>query len=63
MLDSCRLLERNGFEVTYLPVDKYGILSVEQFQEAIKPSTVLASVMFSNNEIGVIQPMTEIGKI
>lgn len=63
VLDSCRWLERHGFEVTYLPVDKYGIVSLDQFKEAIRPDTVLASVMFCNNEIGVIQPITEIGKI
>jgi cysteine desulfurase len=63
VLDSCRHLERQGFEVTYLPVDKNGIISLDQLKDSIKPTTVLASIMFCNNEIGVIQPMHEIGKI
>lgn len=63
MLDSCRHLEREGFEVTYLPVGKNGIISLDQLKESIRPTTVLASIMFCNNEIGVIQPMHEIGRI
>jgi cysteine desulfurase len=46
VLDSCRYLERQGFEVTYLPVDNYGIVSLDDFQNAIRPDTVIASVMF-----------------
>lgn len=63
VLDSWRYLERNGFEVTYLPVEKNGIVSLDKLREAIRPSTVLASVMYWNNEIGVIQPIKEIGEI
>jgi cysteine desulfurase len=63
VLDSCRWLEKQGFEVTYLPVNKYGIIDLDQLKDSIRPTTVLASIMFINNEIGVIQPMHEIGQI
>lgn len=64
VLDSCRVLEtQEGFDVTYLPVNTNGILDLQQFEEAIRPDTVLASVMAVNNEIGVIQPLKEIGEI
>src|SRR5690606_12114413 len=56
-------LESEGFEVTYLPVDEYGLVSPEQVEAAIRPDTILISVMFANNEIGTIQPIAEIGKI
>ncbi|MFZ5660573.1 MAG: IscS subfamily cysteine desulfurase [Pseudomonadota bacterium] len=62
-LDTCRQLEREGFEVTYLPVQENGLLDLEVFEAALRPDTILASVMFVNNEIGVIQPMAEIGKM
>jgi len=63
VLDSFRHLEQEGFEVTYLPVEKNGILSLETLKAAIKENTGLVSVMGVNNEIGVIQPLAEIGKI
>ncbi|MFI5252558.1 MAG: IscS subfamily cysteine desulfurase [Bacteroidota bacterium] len=63
VLDSCKKLERQGFEVTYLPVDTNGIVSLDELQRAIKPSTILVSVMIANNEIGVIQPIGQIGAI
>lgn len=63
VLDSCRQLEQEGFEVTYLPVQKNGIIDLNVLRAAIKDSTVLVSVMAVNNEIGVIQPLAEIGKI
>jgi cysteine desulfurase len=63
VLDSCRSLENDGFTVTYLPVKKSGQVDLKQFEEAITPSTILASVMMVNNEIGIIQPVEEIGKI
>ena len=63
VLDSCRQLEHEGFEVTYLPVGTNGRVDVEQFKDAIKPTTALASVMTVNNEIGVIQPIKELGQI
>lgn len=63
VLDTCRHLEQDGFEVTYLPVQQNGLLDLEVLKAAIKETTVLVSVMAVNNEIGVIQPIKEIGKI
>lgn len=63
VLDSCRHLEQEGFEVTYLPVQPNGLVDLEQLKFAIKENTLLVSVMAVNNEIGVIQPLAEIGKI
>lgn len=63
VLDSCRALESEGFEVTYLPVQTNGILDVKELENAIRPDTSLVSVMFVNNEIGVKQPIAEIGAI
>ncbi len=63
VLDTCRHLEREGFEVTYLDVDEYGLLDLEAFRAALRPDTILASVMFVNNEIGVIQDIEAIGRI
>lgn len=59
----CHYLEKDGFEVTYVPVNSDGIISVDKLKESIKPTTILISVMFANNEIGTIQPVEEIGKI
>ncbi|MCL2830747.1 MAG: IscS subfamily cysteine desulfurase [Betaproteobacteria bacterium] len=63
VLDTCRQLEREGFAVTYLDVQENGLIDLDAFQAALRPDTVLASVMFVNNEIGVIQPVAEIGEI
>ena len=63
VLDSCHQLEKEGFEVTFLPVDDKGRVSVEEFKAALREDTILASVMFANNEIGTIQPVAEIGAI
>ena len=63
VLDTCRELERQGFEVTYLDVQEDGLLDLEVFKAAIRPDTILASVMFVNNEIGVIQDIQAIGTI
>lgn len=63
VLDSCRHLAEEGFEVTYLPVKSNGIIDLKNLEAAIKPSTLLVSVMTVNNEIGVIQPIKEIGEI
>ncbi len=63
VLDTCRELERQGFEVTYLDVQPDGLLDMEVFKAAIRPDTILASVMFVNNEIGVIQDIAAIGTI
>jgi len=63
VLHTCQYLEGNGFEVTYLPVDENGLVSPEQVKNAIKDNTILVTIMFANNEIGTIQPISEIGKI
>ncbi|GHU28203.1 cysteine desulfurase IscS [Betaproteobacteria bacterium] len=63
VLDTCRELERHGFEVTYLDVRENGLIDLEVFKAALRPDTILVSVMFVNNEIGVIQPIAEIGEI
>ncbi|KAK9888926.1 hypothetical protein WA026_001146 [Henosepilachna vigintioctopunctata] len=63
VLDSCRILESEGFSVTYLPVNNKGIVSIEELERAITPETSLVSVMTVNNEIGVQQPIQEIGKL
>ncbi len=63
ILHTCEYLEKKGFEVTYVDVDENGILRLDQLKAAIRPDTILISVMFANNEIGTIQPIREIGKI
>ncbi|MCH2045091.1 MAG: IscS subfamily cysteine desulfurase [Saprospiraceae bacterium] len=63
VLDTCRALEKEGTEVTYLKVQRNGLVDLAALEAAIKPTTVLVSIMFANNEIGVIQPMKEIGEI
>ena len=63
VLDTCRHLEQSGFEVTYLPVQKNGLIDLEALRAAVTDKTVVVSVMAVNNEIGVIQPLAEIGKI
>ncbi len=63
VLDTCRHLEQEGFEVTYLPVQTNGLIDLETLKAAIKDSTLIVSIMAVNNEIGVIQPLAEIGKI
>ena len=62
-LDTMRELERQGFECTYLDVEENGLVDVEKFRAAIRPDTIVASIMMVNNEIGVIQPIAEIGEI
>jgi cysteine desulfurase len=63
VLDTCHELERQGFEVTYLDVERNGLLDIAKFEAALRPDTILASVMMVNNEIGVIQDVANIGKI
>lgn len=63
VMNSCKFLERNGFEVTYVPVKKNGIVDSKDILSAIRKDTILISVMFANNEIGSIQPIEEISKI
>ncbi len=63
VLDSAKRLERQGFEVTYLPVDRDGLVDPEDVQHALRETTILISIMAANNEIGVLQPVSEIGRI
>ena len=63
VLDSCRHLQEEGFNITYLPVQQNGLVDLEQLEAAIRHDTSIVSIMTVNNEIGVIQPMEEIGKI
>ena len=63
VLHTCEYMEKQGYEVTYLPVDEYGLVSVESVKAAIRPDTVLITIMAANNEIGTLQPIAEIGKV
>jgi cysteine desulfurase len=63
VLESCKTLEAEGFRITILPVDQYGKVNADDVKNAITDSTILISVMFANNEIGTVQPISEIGKI
>lgn len=63
LLRSCEALEERGYEVTYLPVDTYGVVDMEALARSIRPDTILISIMYANNEIGTIQPVREIGML
>lgn len=63
IINTCKYLEKLGFKITYVPVDKYGIVNLEYLKKAITNKTILVSIMFANNEIGTIQPIEEIGNI
>jgi len=63
VLDTCKKLEKNGARVTYLPVKQDGLVDLDQLRDAITDKTILVSIMYANNEIGVLQPIAEIGKI
>ena len=63
VLHTCQWLEKQGFEVTYLNVDEHGLVKLDELKKAIRPTTILISVMFANNEIGTIEPVREIGEI
>lgn len=63
VLHSMKSLEKEGFEVTYLPVDSEGFVTAEQVEKAIRPDTIMVSVMFANNEIGSVEPIAEIGEV
>jgi cysteine desulfurase len=62
-LEPCRYLERFGFRITYLPVDEYGLVHLEDVQAAINDDRILITIMHANNEVGTIQPIDEIGEI
>src|SRR5271154_3907033 len=62
VLDTCKRLEKSGFEITYLGVNEEGLTSPDELRNAIRRGTILISVMYANNEIGVIQPVAEIGR-
>jgi cysteine desulfurase len=63
VLETCNFLEKHGFSITYIPVDKYGLIDPDAVKKAITPKTILVSVMHANNEVGTIEPLAEIGKI
>ena len=63
ILHTCEYLAQQGFEITYLDVDENGLISLEELEKAIRPTTILISIMFANNEIGTIEPVAEIGRI
>ena len=63
VLHTCQYLERQGYEVTYVNVDEYGVIKLDELEAAIRPDTILITVMAANNEIGTIQPLREIGAI
>jgi cysteine desulfurase len=63
VLETCKFLEKSGCDVNYLPVDKYGMVDPDSIRQAIKPQTVLISIMHANNEVGTIQPVAEAGRI
>lgn len=63
ILHTCEYLEKKGFEVTYLDVDEFGMVRLDELEKAIRPDTILISIMYANNEIGTVQPIQEIGKI
>lgn len=63
ILDTCKVLERAGFEITYLPVDKYGMVDPQQVADGIRAETILISVIYASNEVGTINPLSAIGEI
>lgn len=63
VLHTCEALEKQGFEITYLPVDAYGMVTADQVEKAIRPDTILITIMAANNEIGTLMPIREIGQV
>jgi cysteine desulfurase len=63
IIEVCKYLETQGFEITYLPVDEFGLVQIEDVEKAIRPSTILITIMHANNEVGSIQPIAEIGAL
>lgn len=63
ILNACEYLKKFGFEITYLPVDEYGLINLQELKNSIRKDTILVSIMIANNEIGTIEPISEIGKV
>ncbi|MBM3705379.1 MAG: cysteine desulfurase [Actinobacteria bacterium] len=63
VLESCKFLASEGFEITYLPVNEFGLINLSEIEKAIKPNTILITIMHSNNEIGTVQPVEQISKL
>ncbi len=63
VLRACQQLEKRGFDVTYLPVDETGVISLEDFKQSLRDDTILVTIMYGNNEVGAIQPIAEIGEL
>lgn len=63
VLDACKWLGKEGFDITILPVDKYGMVRLDELERAIRPNTILVTIQFANNEIGTIEPIEQIGSI
>jgi len=63
VLESCRELEKQGAEITYLPVNKDGVVEIAELKKALRPNTLLVSIIYANNEVGTIQPIAEIGEL
>ncbi|MBC7329933.1 cysteine desulfurase NifS [bacterium] len=63
VLNTCKFLEKQGFQIAYLPVDRYGVVDLDALEKSITPQTILISIMFANNEVGTIQPIKKIGEI
>ena len=63
VLNTCKYLEKQGFKITYIKVDKYGIVDIDELKDAITDKTILITIMHANNEIGTIEPVSEIAKI
>jgi len=63
VIEVCKYLEANGFQITYIPVDEFGLVHVSEIEKAITPQTILITIMHANNEVGTIQPISEIAQL